>query len=351
MAKSHLLTITSIIRETPEAVSLHFALPDSLRPEFTFTAGQYLTLEADIEGVPVRRSYSLCSTPYSGTLAVVVKEVADGYFSKFANRQLQVGDRLRVFPPEGRFTFVPDANKTAQYIGFVAGSGITPVFSIVQSMLEKEPKSRFLLIYGNKSPQETIFYKSLENLKHTYPDRLFVEYVFSRVNEPQAQFGRIEPAVINYFIKNKYREFTADRYFVCGPEGLLQTVQNTLANHGISSDQIWYELFSTIDEGSTISPGKLEGSTQITILLDDEETTFHMSRSQVVLDAALDQGLDPPYSCQGGICSSCIARVVDGQAEMRKNQILTDSEVAEGLVLTCQAQPITDILKVDYDDI
>jgi ring-1,2-phenylacetyl-CoA epoxidase subunit PaaE len=351
MAKSHLLTINSIIRETPEAVSLHFALPESLHSEFTFTAGQYLTLEADIDGTPVRRSYSLCSTPYSGTLAVVVKEVVDGYFSKFANRQLQVGDSLRVFPPEGRFTFVPDAYKTAQYVGIVAGSGITPVFSIIQSVLEKEPNSQFLLIYGNKSPEETIFYKSLEQLKNTYPNRLFVEYVFSRVNEPQAQFGRIDASIINYFVKNKYRDFKAERYFVCGPEGLLLTVENTLSNHGISKDQISHELFSTIDQGSPIATVKSGDSTRITILLDNEETTFEMSRSQVVLDAALDQGIDPPYSCQGGICSSCIARVVVGQAEMRKNQILTDGEVAEGLILTCQAQPTTDVLKVDYDDI
>lgn len=350
MSKSYLLTVTNITRETPQAVSLHFAIPEELREDFLFEAGQYLTLETEIEGKVVRRSYSLCSVPQSGTWSVVVKEVEDGYFSKYVNRQLQVGDKMKVFPPEGRFVIKPNPTHTHNYIAIVAGSGITPVFSMIQTILEKEPQSKFLLIYGNKTPQETIFYQNLQNLQRQNPERLFVEYVFSRVNEPNARFGRIDGAIINYFLKNKYSHFEAHSYYLCGPEELINTAKKTLTNNGVSEESIHFELFSsTPDTSAPVVKGS--GRTTLTVVLDYEETTFEIPQTQTVLDAAIQKGLDPPYSCQGGICSSCVGRIIEGKAEMRKNQILTDSEVAEGLILTCQALPLTDTLKVDYDDV
>lgn len=350
MSRLHSLSVKKIIKETPEAVSIHFEIPRDLKEVFQFQAGQYLTLETTIDGKKVRRAYSLCSTPESELLSVVVKEVKGGSFSLYANKDLREGDTLDVLQPEGTFIFEPNESNKNSYVAFAAGSGITPIMSILKTALEKKPESKFLLIYGNKSPEDTIFMKALMDLQQAHPDRFFLEFVFSRKEVDDYKFGRISKAITNYFLKNKYKNLNPSNYYLCGPETMIDEVRETLVENGISNENIHFELFSTSVE-STVVEGLQDGTTAITIILDDEETSFVMPQSKTVLEAVLEKDLDAPYSCQGGICSTCIARITEGAATMRKNQILTDGEVAEGLILTCQAQPTTSVLKVDYDDV
>ena len=349
MTKSFPLRVAKINRETQKAVSIQFDVPQHLKEQFSFKPGQYITIDASLNGQNLRRSYSICSSPKSEELCVAVKEVESGTFSSYVNTQLKEGDVLNVFPPEGRFILEADNRHQKNYVAFAAGSGITPIMSILKTVLEQEPQSKFLLVYGNKSPQESIFLKQLLDLQNKYADRLFIELVFSQAQEDNAQFGRISNSIVNYFLKNKYKEFSFDAHYLCGPEAMINEVKENLLTNNVNDSTIFFELFTASEEEALIEVGN--GMTQLTIVLDDEETSFIVPQNKAVLDAALDEGLDPPYSCQGGICSTCIARITEGKAEMRKNQILTDAEIEEGLVLTCQALPKTAVLKVDYDDI
>lgn len=342
------LEIKEVIRETPQAVSLSFNIPENLKEEFKFDAGQYITIKAKLGDEELRRAYSLCSAPNSGEFKVTVKEVEGGKFSVIANNKLNAGDILEVHPPEGKFILKP-SGEARTYAAFAAGSGITPVLSIIKTVLAEEPKSRFVLTYGNKSPEETIFFKELLELQAKFPDRLFIEFVYSRTREDNSHFGRIETSTVNFVVKNKFKEHAFDAFYLCGPEEMINQVSDVLKENGVTEDKILYELFTSEDTGAIET--NVEGQTELTIMVDDEETTFSMDTKETVLDAALEHDLDVPYSCQGGICSSCIARIVEGKAEMRKNQILTDEEIEEGLILTCQAQPLTPKLKVDYDGV
>ena len=342
------LEIKEVIRETPQAVSLSFNIPENLKEEFKFDAGQYITIKAKLGDEELRRAYSLCSAPNSGEFKVTVKEVEGGKFSVIANNKLTAGDILEVHPPDGKFILKP-TGEARTYAAFAAGSGITPVLSIIKTVLAEEPKSRFVLTYGNKSPEETIFFKELLELQAKFPDRLFIEFVYSRTREDNSHFGRIETSTVNFVVKNKFKDQAFDAFYLCGPEEMINQVSDVLKENGVTEDKILYELFTSEDTGAIET--NVEGQTDLTIMVDDEETTFSMDTKETVLDAALEHDLDVPYSCQGGICSSCIARIVEGKAEMRKNQILTDEEIEEGLILTCQAQPLTPKLKVDYDDV
>lgn len=348
MNKFYALKIKEVIRETPEAVSLSFEVPEDLKEKFSYKAGQYITLRTSIDGKEVRRAYSLCSAPGSGEYKVTVKEVEGGTFSVLANNKLKAGDTLEVHPPEGKFVFEP-GKTPSNYAAFAAGSGITPVLSIIKSVLGKEPGSKFVLVYGNKTNEATIFYRELLELQTKFPDRLFIEFVYSRTREEDAHFGRIEASTVNYVVSNKFKESAFKSFYLCGPEEMINTVTSILENKGVSKENIHFELF-TIEETGAVETA-VEGKVELTVLVDDEETVLIMDSKETVLEAALDNDLDVPYSCQGGICSSCIARIKEGKAEMRKNQILTDGEIAEGLILTCQAQPTTPTLKIDYDDV
>ncbi|MFO8146614.1 MAG: 2Fe-2S iron-sulfur cluster-binding protein [Bacteroidota bacterium] len=348
MNKFYALKIKEIIRETPEAVSLSFDIPQDLKDKFNYKAGQYVTIKTVIDGEEIRRAYSLCSSPHTHEFKVTVKEVPGGLFSGFANNKLQAGDILEVHPPEGKFIFEPGVIPQT-YAAFAAGSGITPVLSIIKTVLIREPESKFVLVYGNKSLDETIFFKELLELQVKHPERLFIEFIYSQSREENAQFGRIETSTVNYVLKNKFKGTSFKTFFLCGPEPMINSVTEILKQNGIPEENILFELFTAkeVDEVKIITEGEVE----LSIMVDDEETTFTMDSKKTVLDVALDNDLDVPYSCQGGICSSCIARITEGTAVMRKNQILTDSEIAEGLILTCQAQPTSAVLKVDYDDV
>lgn len=348
MSTFYKLSIKEIKRETPSAISVTFNIPLEFQDFYKFTAGQYVTLKLTLDGEEIRRAYSICSSPNSGELRISIKAVKNGFFSKFANEKLAVGNVIEVGVPEGKFTFEPNADRQKNYAGFAAGSGITPIMSILKSVLESEPKSTFVLTYGNKSPEETIFHDELHDLQQKYVGRLFVHYAFSQSGKGEL-FGRIDKSAVNFVLHTKHNEKTFEKFYLCGPEEMINIVSSTLKEQNIKEGDIKFELFSTSTEND--KEISAQGHTKITILLDDEETSFEMSQKQTLLEAALKQSLDAPYSCQGGICSSCIARVTEGKAEMKKNQILTDDEIEEGLVLTCQAHPVTPTIKVDYDDV
>jgi ring-1,2-phenylacetyl-CoA epoxidase subunit PaaE len=350
MSSFYKLSIKEIIKETTDAVSILFNVPDELKSYYSFVAGQYVNLKVTLDGQEIRRAYSICSSPKSGELRIAVKAIKTGFFSKFANEKLAVGNVIEVGTPEGKFTFEPKLERQKNYIAFVAGSGITPVFSILKSVLEEEPNSTFVLVFGNKSEKDTIFYQQLHDLQLQYVGRLLVQYVYSQSTADNALFGRIDKSAVNFVLKNKHAEMEFSKYYLCGPEEMITLVSDTLKENNVAEKDIKFELFSASSTENE-AVGNVEGHAKISVFVDGEETTFEMSQKQTLLEAALKQGLDVPYSCQGGICSSCICKITEGKAEMKKNQILTDSEVADGLTLACQAYPTTSVIKIDFDDV
>ncbi len=345
------LAIKEIKRETKNAVSIVFNIPEELKAVYQFIAGQYVTLKLTLDGKEIRRAYSICSSPKSGEMRIAVKEVKEGTFSKFANNNLAVGDLLDVSKPEGKFIFEGKYDHQRNYAAFAAGSGITPVLSIAKSVLEEEPNSTFVLVYGNKTEADTIFHDELHALQLKNLGRFFVHFVYSQANVSGELFGRIDKSVVNAILKNKHADKTFSKFYLCGPEEMIKIVSATLTENNISDKDIKFELFGTSPTTDNQAAAGQNGHTNISILVDSDEVTFEMSQKQTILEAALKQGLDVPYSCQGGICSSCICRITEGSAVMNKNQILTDNEVAEGLVLACQALPTTSEIKVDFDNI
>ncbi len=353
MSQFHSLNIKSIDKVTEKSVAITFDIPESLKEKFSFKAGQYITLKTTINSEDIRRDYSICSSKNSGELSVAVKAVEGGTFSVYANEKLKAGDTLEVAEPNGRFVFEANNLKTRTIAAFAAGSGITPILSIAKTLLEDEPFSNFILIYGNKTLKEAMFAKDLMRLKDTYGNRFHVHFICSQAQEEDALFGRIEKSTVNLIVKNKYKGVTIENFYLCGPEQMIHTVKDVLVENGVKEKAILFELFTSspveIESGSNTET--LSGNSKIKVLVDDEEFEFEMSKEQTILEAALKQDIDAPYSCQGGICSSCIARLTEGEATMRQNNILTDGEVAEGLILTCQAHPTSGTVVVDYDDV
>lgn len=349
MSDFHALKISAVDALTPNSVALSFEVPENLKDTFAFKAGQYITLKHHLNGQELRRAYSISSAPSSGRLTVGIKKMPEGTFSVYANEQLQAGDSIEVMPPEGRFVF-EKSDVPKNIVAFAAGSGITPIMSIAQTVLESHPENTFVLVFGNQNPAETMYLKELEGLQNKYTDRFFIQHVFSRSQEEGALFGHIENSTVNFILKNKFKGTQFDAFYLCGPEDMIHTVSDSLKNSGVSEDKILFELFTSSDTEDVLAEN-LEGKTQVEVIVDDETFMFTMDKKQLVLDAVLKENIDAPYSCQGGVCSSCIARIKEGKVEMVKNQILTDGEVAEGLVLTCQSHPLTATLKVDYDDV
>ena len=345
------LAIQEIKQETDKAVSIAFNIPIDLTNEFEFIAGQYITLRITIEGKEIRRSYSICSSPESNELRVLIKQVEHGIFSNYATQKLKEGDIIEVSPPEGKFILQTATSHQKNYGAFAAGSGITPVMSMIKSVLLKEIHSTFVLVYGNKTAEDTIFKSEIDLLLEQYPKRFFVKYVFSKKIIDNSLLGRIDKSIVNLILKNQFKNTSFDSFYLCGPEPMIEVVTDTLKDNGILASKIHFELFTSIYTSGAITAKNLDGNTQITVVLDDEETTFEMSKKQLILTAALDEDLDAPYSCQGGICSSCIAKVTQGNAIMDKNSILTDEELNDGLILTCQAHPTTEKITIDFDDV
>ena len=349
MANFYSLKVAGIRSLTPNSVAVTFEVPEVLNKTFSFTPGQYITIKKEIDGKELRRAYSISSSTKDRNITIGIKRVDHGGFSDYANTKLAVNDALEVMPPEGRFLF-NSSEDTKNIVAFAAGSGITPIMSIARAVLDANSSNKFVLMYGNQSFEQTMFYSDLLKLQEEYTNRFFLYIVLSRTQEEDALFGRIDNAKVNYLLKNKHRDEQFDDYYICGPEPMIHLVQASLEEKGIAKDSVHFELFTTTEDEEQIQTPS-NGQTQLSVLLDDEEFSLTMDKKTAVLDAVLKADIDAPYSCQGGICSTCIARITEGKAEMAKNQILTDSEIAEGFVLTCQAHPTTQILKIDYDDV
>lgn len=352
----HTLSVKSVCRETADCVSVAFEVPEGLAASYRFQPGQYLTLRINLDGEEVRRPYSICSCPSEGELKVAIKQIPGGKFSTFANQRLRPGDLLEVMTPMGDFHVPITASNQKHYVAFAAGSGITPVISIIKEILLREPGSTFALFYGNRTTETIIFRESLEGLKNKYLDRFALFHILSREEQGSDLFtGRIDGAKLARIFSGLIGAHTVDEYFLCGPVGMVQELKVFLKHAGVARNKIHVELFSAGPEAvaqENISRTETDtiGEIQVRIRLDGNVLNFTMaSRQKSLLDAALAAGADLPFSCKGGVCCTCKARVLEGSAEMKLNYALEPEEVKAGYILTCQAHPTSSGISIDFD--
>ncbi|MCS7037358.1 MAG: 1,2-phenylacetyl-CoA epoxidase subunit PaaE [Saprospiraceae bacterium] len=349
------LRVREVRRETPDTVSVALEVPEDLRDIFQFAAGQYLTLRAQLGGEDVRRSYSICAAPHEGELRVAIKKVPGGVFSTFANERLHPGDELLVMPPQGRFTTALDPAQSRLYVAFAAGSGITPVISILKSVLHTEPRSRFLLFFGNRGFDHVIFREELELLKNQHPDRLAVYHVFSREAIGAELFwGRLNADKCRAYASKLFRPEEVDAFFLCGPEEMIFDIKATLEDMGVPAEKILFELFTTASSARKpprpIVPAADVVEASVTVIQDGMTFDFVLpSDGSTLLDAAMRAGADLPFSCKGGVCSTCKAKVLEGDVEMEVCYGLEPDEIAAGFVLTCQTHPRSKRVVVSFD--
>ncbi len=360
MPKFHQLIVKDIRRETEDAVSVAFEVPEALVTEYEFIQGQYLTLKTELNGEEVRRNYSVCVSPLDGELRVAIKQVPFGKFSTYANQVLQVGDTLDVMTPMGRFHSEVKPTQTKQYVGFAGGSGITPVISILKTVLQTEKESTFTLFYGNRGFDSIIFREDIEALKNEFMDRLTVHHVFSEERLESPLFnGYISTEKTLQYAKLLFDPNQIDEYFICGPEPMMLAIRDALESLDIEKSKIHVELFSSPDKKPLIktnAPSKAPTfdstkASKVTIRLDGDFIDFPLAYDgESVLDAALKEGADLPYACKGGVCCTCRAKLIEGEVEMTVNYALEPEEVEAGFILTCQSHPRTEKIVVDFDE-
>lgn len=345
-------------KETPDCVSIAFEIPEALQKEFLFRHGQNITLRIHIEGDEVRRSYSICSSPLDNELRVAVKLAPFGRFSTWANSQLKKGDLVEVLSPTGKFYTELNPAHRKKYLAFAAGSGITPVISIIKTTLATEPGSHFTLVYGNRNRTNIIFKEQLEALKNRYIDRLAIHYILSRERtDAEINYGRINADKLNQLAEKLVNVQQADDIFICGPEEMIFSTKNWLLEKGIDNRKIHFELFTTPGQSSAIRQEQLgekkqveEKTSKVTIKLDGVSFGFDLPFSgDTILEAALKQGADLPFSCKGGVCSTCKAKLTEGKVDMEVHYALEQEEIDEGYILTCQSHPRTDAVVIDFD--
>ncbi len=344
--------VLEVRRETTKCVSVALEIPDI--EAFSFVPGQHLTLKAQINGTEVRRSYSLCSSPLSGELRVAIKQIENGLFSTWANSELKAGDSIEIMPPLGQFGLEVDSEDGQTYVGFAAGSGITPVMSILKTLLEHSPEAKFILFYGNRKTHSIIFKSELEDLKDEYMGRLEVHHVLSREDQGNDLLhGRMDEGRVTQFVEKFAGVQAAAGHFLCGPEEMIHGVTSALTTSGVAKSAIHFELFTAAATGAPMASEKASKAvpdSYVTIILDGEETHFHQGPKDFVLDSALDAGADVPYACKGAVCCTCRAKVLEGEVEMAMNYALTDQEVEDGYVLTCQTMARSERVRISYDD-
>ncbi|MEM7162622.1 MAG: 2Fe-2S iron-sulfur cluster-binding protein [Bacteroidota bacterium] len=351
------LIVDKIKRETSDCVSIHFQVPSDLKEVFVYKAGQYLTLKVEIEGKEERRSYSICSAPYEGSLIIAAKKIPNGLVSTFLNEKLNEGDSLDVMAPNGNFT-IETENRKKTHVAFAAGSGITPIISIAKQVLKDEVKSEFHLYFGNKTSDSIIFKEELLALekenKKLFGKRFKVNHYLSQESAKEGFYGgRIDETVLREAIRKHLR---ADHFYFCGPEEMILKGREILLSKAIPENQIHFELFTTSGSADTIQnksgeqPNTQTQKTKVKIILDEQETEFEMNAKDSVLHAAIDRGLDVPYACQGGTCCTCQAKLEEGEVHMDLNMVLSDEEVQNGMILTCQSHPKSENIVVNYDN-
>jgi ring-1,2-phenylacetyl-CoA epoxidase subunit PaaE len=353
----HPLTVLEVRRETPSCVSVLLDIPASLRGDFSFTQGQYLTFEREIEGEKVRRCYSICTGVDDAEMRVAIKEVPGGRFSTWANRSLKAGDELACMAPQGRFFTALDAKQAKHYVAFAAGSGITPVLSHIKTVLTQEPQSRFTLLYTNKDQHNVIFKEELADLKDQNMERLRLFHFFTQepVDTP-LYAGRMDEQKVDAVIAQLLDASDIDEVFACGPEPMIHAVQASMERAGVASEKVHFELFTAPDKAPDAASNEAvgndlkEATENVWVVIDGSTHQLEVSGGKSILDAGLDAGLDLPYSCCGGVCCSCRALITEGEVEMEVNYALEDGEVKKGYVLACQSRPVgTARVVIDFD--
>ena len=350
----HRLAVSDIRRETSDAVSMTFAIPGDLAEAYRFASGQYLTLRTMLGGEEVRRSYSICSGPDDGEIRIAVKRVDGGAFSNFVTDELKHGDMLDVMTPTGRFGVTPAPGQARIHAGFAAGSGITPILSIAKSVLAREPGSRFFLIYGNRSSEGMLFRAELDELKDRFIERLSVFHVISGEEQDiPILYGRLDREKVRVLLRSLVPASQVDHVFICGPAGMSEEVEATCRELGIDADRIHVERFVSEFGGKprpkAVVPASAPPKAIAALIIDGKRREVPVAESEAILDAALRAGIDLPFACKGGMCSTCRARLVEGAAEMELNYSLEPWELKAGFVLTCQAKPTSERVVIDYD--
>jgi len=358
----HDLVIKRVTPEAAGSVAVTFEIPPPLRETFRFEPGQYLTLRTRLDGEELRRNYSICS-PRSRLLTAAeidigIRPVPGGRFSNWAVQSLRPGQRLAVMPPQGRFTV--QRPRALHRVGFAAGSGITPILSIAATTLEEQPQAKFTLVYGNRRSASIMFNEALQDLKDRYPDRFTMIHVLSRqAQEVDLLQGRLDEGKVRAIMDALLPPASMDEVFICGPASMIEATERALLAAGVPAQRIHTERFTTgaaqaakvqadVDAAGTRQAAA--AAAHATIVLDGKEHEVPIAAGVPVLDAALEAGLDLPYSCKGGVCSTCRAKVLAGQVTMERNFGLTEAEVAAGFVLTCQSHPVTERLRLSFDD-
>jgi ring-1,2-phenylacetyl-CoA epoxidase subunit PaaE len=357
----HAITVAEVKRETPDAVSIAFAIPEALRDVFRFQAGQHLTLRTLLDDEEVRRNYSICSGP-GDALRIAIKRIDGGYFSVWANQELASGGVLDVMPPQGRFVLPESDGSPRHVVAIAAGAGITPILAMVKQALRHEPKTSFTLVYGNRTPDTILFREELEDLKDRYLGRFTLLHVLSRNDESSTPLleGRITADKVKALSDKLFRPENVAHVFLCGPGSMIKETRNALFALGFARDTVHHEFFAPgggafrkphatgQPAAAPPAPGKVEG-TEVVAILDGMRHAFTVPTGGHVVDAALAAGIRVPYACKGGMCCTCRAKVVEGTAEMTTNYSLEPWEIERGFILTCQAVPQSDRLVVDYD--
>lgn len=356
MAEFHNITVADIYKETEDTSVVTFDVPNDLKESFNFRQGQHLTLKADINGEDVRRSYSLCSSPIESKWQVAVKQIPGGKFSTYINETVKSGDVLEVMAPSGNFGVEVKPEASKNYLFFAAGSGITPVLSMVKAHLKAEPKATCKLFYVNKTAKSIIFKEELEQLRNTYFGRLEIYYFLTKERRDIELFnGRFDDEKMHVLTKTFIDIPDTNEVFLCGPEKMVNYVSEYLINAGLPKDLVHYELFVTglseedIKRAERLAQQNVEG-VEVTIVDGGKEFAFTMTKEyDNILDAALGAGADLPFACKGGVCSTCKCEVKEGAVEMKINYALDEKEVSQNLVLSCQAVPTSDKVVVDFD--
>ncbi|MES2905897.1 MAG: 2Fe-2S iron-sulfur cluster-binding protein [Pseudomonadota bacterium] len=349
------LTVKDIARETAEAISVAFAVTPDMENLYAYQHGQYITVEVDIDGEKLRRAYSIVSGLDDGELRIGVKKTNGGLVSSFLNDNLKIGDTVYVMPPLGRFTAPLNVDAQQNHLFIAAGSGITPILSIMSTVLSREPHSRALLIYGNKRQADIMFLETIEQMKNTYLDRLALVHVLSRESgDIEILNGRIDMERVGAILKAMMPAASISHVFMCGPGTMLDEVQNGLGSLGVNPQKIHREIFTPGEgrHGTPVTVGKgerTEGEAEAELILDGRRHQITVKKDETVIEAAHRAGIEAPYSCKGGMCCTCRARVVEGAVEMQTNYSLEPWELEAGFVLTCQAKPKSEKLVIDYD--
>lgn len=357
MKKFHALTIKDLKRETPETVSLTFDVPDDLKDLFAYKQGQHLTLRAEIEGQDIRRSYSICNSVADNELKVAVRRVDGGAYSTFANEMLKAGDIIEVMPPLGNFYIDLDPKSARNYVMVAAGSGITPILSIIKTTLETEPQAQITLFYGNRTVDSTLFRSEIADLKNRFLDRFtFFHFMSQQPLEVEFFNGRLDGPKTRAAIERMLGGQKIDHAFVCGPQAMIEDVTSSLKDCGLREGQIHSELFAA-GEGALKAPVRRAAAieqaskAELEIIIDGEIKHISMPDGETnILDAIAKAGVDAPFSCKGGVCATCRAKVLEGEVDMTLNYGLEKEEIAAGFVLTCQSFPVTKKVRLSFDE-